>query len=123
MKKFFVVLLATLALALGTAVAEQRNTTEQWALTVTSRTDVQAADGSILGYRMEATSGTHEFYLACLKEYKDCSPLAPNSGEFQFKYLDNAAVDAYPLAGTAADGNVVVITGDGTRVVLFYINK
>ena len=122
MKKFFVVLFATLALALTTAVAEQRPTNERWDLTVSSRTDVKDTDGSVLGYRMEAISGSHEFYLACLKTYKDCYPLTPNSGNFSFTYLDNGASEAYPLSGVS-DGSVAVITGDGTRVVLFYLNK
>ena len=123
MKKFFVVLLATLALSLTAALAEQRPTNDQYDLTVSSRTDVRGADGSVFGYRMEAISGSHEFFLGCLKEYPDCYPLTPNSGTFSFTYLDNSVIGAYPISNGFPDGSVAVITGDGTRVVLFYVNK
>jgi hypothetical protein len=126
MKKFFAASLVTIALFLSAAlaVAEQRDTTQVLELTVSSRLTIyDPSDASkVLGYRMEAQSGQHMFYLACMNAYQDCWPLNPNTGTFSFHYIDNNTKEAYPITDPFI-GNMAVTTGDGTRCIFAYWDR
>jgi len=122
MKKFLGALIVVAMLSLS-VIAHAQDTTTEYVLTVSSRTTVYDTDGTtILGWRMEAQSGTHYFYLACMNTYSDCWPLNPDSGNFYFHYMSAGDPRAYPV-NPSSEGSMDVRTGDGTHVVLFYWSR